>query len=529
MNVRERSAPVADRAAQGADAPSRPDAGVPIPADLAARYTPLFEIGRGGMGTIEVALQRSTGDGGASERIVALKRMHPHSARERRQTEAFLREARLAASLIHPNVVHAFDFGEIDGELFLAMEYVEGETLSAIVRTARDKLGGLPPALVASMLADACDGLHAAHELRDSQTGALLNVIHRDVSPHNVMVSYEGHVKLLDFGVAKMDSVDPLTRTGEVKGKTAYMSPEQAMGETLDRRSDLFAVGAVLFECVSGQRMYGTGTDLEILRRLALGEPPSLLDASPLAPPALVDLHARLVAHDRDKRPATAALIARELREYVVSTGVHADAEVIADVMGRLFAYGAAERKRLLNEALGKQVPAGRVEVLRRSLAGPTALAALGSGQGQSPRSLPSSFTSNMPTQVAPPSLPPMGEPLPPRATRSGVIASALVGLAIAGGIVAFSTTRGDSPPPLAPAPPPTAATATPTPTAAPTSTAASTSTLTPTPTSTSTPAPSTPTPTPTAGRPSPRATPHPRHPKPAASSSHVDVDTNPL
>src|SRR5580658_212170 len=119
MNVRERSAPGADRAAQGADATSRPDAGVPIPADLAARYTPLFEIGRGGMGTIEVALERGAADGaaGAYERIVALKRMHPHSARERRQTEAFLREARLAANLVHPNVVHAFDFGEIDGEL----------------------------------------------------------------------------------------------------------------------------------------------------------------------------------------------------------------------------------------------------------------------------------------------------------------------------------------------------------------------------------------------------------------------------
>src|SRR5208282_1393943 len=195
-------------------------------------------------------------------------------------------------TLVHPNVVHAFDFGDIDGELFLAMEYVEGETLSAIVRTARERSpGGIPPALVASLIADACEGLHAAHELRDPQTGALLNVIHRDVSPHNVMVSYEGHVKLLDFGVAKMDSVDPLTRTGEVKGKTAYMSPEQAMGESLDRRSDLYSLGAVLYECVSGQRMYGNGTDLEILRKLALEAPPSLADAAPGAPRALIDLH----------------------------------------------------------------------------------------------------------------------------------------------------------------------------------------------------------------------------------------------
>src|SRR5580704_14795983 len=123
----------------------RPDGAAPIAADLAARYSPLFEIGRGGMGTIEVALEVP------SERIVALKRMHPQASRERRQTEMFLREARLAASLVHPNVVHAFDFGESEGELFLAMEYVEGETLSAIVRAAREgPSGGLPPTLVAS-------------------------------------------------------------------------------------------------------------------------------------------------------------------------------------------------------------------------------------------------------------------------------------------------------------------------------------------------------------------------------------------
>ena len=305
--------------------------------------------------------------------------MHPESPRERRQTEAFVREARLAVMLVHPNVVHAFDFGQLEGELFLAMEYVEGETLSAIVRAARDRSnGGLPPVLVASILADTCEGLHAAHELRDPQTGAPLNVIHRDVSPHNVMVSYEGHVKLLDFGVAKIDSIDPLTRTGEVKGKTAYMSPEQAMGEPLDRRSDLFSLGAVLFECVSGLRMYGPGTELDVLRRLALEEPPSLADAAPLAPPELVSLHARLVARDRTRRPPTALVVAQELRAFVLESGVRVDAAVIAEAMASLFGNGAAERKRLLNEALAKQVPAGRVEVLRRSLAGPTALAALG-------------------------------------------------------------------------------------------------------------------------------------------------------
>ena len=323
------------------------------------------------------------------ERIVALKRMHPQASRERRQTEMFLREARLAAALVHPNVVHAFDFGESEGELFLAMERAVrrgGDALGHRAHGAASRpRAGIPPALVASLIADACEGLHAAHELRDPQTGApLLNVIHRDVSPHNVMVSYEGHVKLLDFGVAKMDSVDPLTRTGEVKGKTAYMSPEQAMGEALDRRSDLFSLGAVLFECVAGQRMYGNGTDLEILRQArarGASEPRRRRAAGAACASSICTRGS--CAHE----PRTSGRRLRRLRPwpksfdaFVASTerreGV--DAAVIAEVMGSLFANSAAERKRLLNEALAKQVPEGRVAVLRRSLAGPTALAALG-------------------------------------------------------------------------------------------------------------------------------------------------------
>jgi hypothetical protein len=490
-------------------------------ADLAARYRSLFEIGRGGMGTIEVALERT---GSGFERIVALKRMHPESARERRETEMFLREARLAAWLVHPNVVHAFAFGEIDGELFLAMEYVEGETLSAMVRAARERSSGaLPPALVASVLADACEGLHASHELRDPQTGTPLNVIHRDVSPHNVMVSYEGHVKLLDFGVAKMDSRDPLTRTGEVKGKTGYMSPEQAMGETLDRRSDLFSVGAVLFECVSGQRMWGGGTDLEVLRRLALEDPPSLAGAAPLAPRALVDLHARLVARDVSRRPKTALAVAEELRGFVARSGVRADARAIAETMTALFANGAADRKRRLNEALDREVPAARAEVLRRSLAGPTALAALTPRVAASPPITPRSGARS--------------ESMAPRATKRGVAASALVGLAIAAGIVAVTSATsmqrggGGASPTTTPAVSPVLGTST-IPTATtpvPLAETASAASLAPS-------GSVAPAPTSSAERPprNPGAPPPPhravRPPvRPASSGRAVDVDTNPL
>ncbi len=306
------------------------------------------------MGTVEVAIERSQ-DG--FERLVALKRLLPEGARDRRHKEMFLREARLAALLVHPNVVHAFAFGELYGELFLAMEYVEGEPLSRVLSAARSANTTLDPTLVAYVLAQACDGLHAAHQLRGAD-GRLLNVVHRDVSPQNVMIAYDGQVKILDFGVAKFDTsgTSPETRTGEVKGKMAYMSPEQALGEKLDCRSDLFAVGAVLFECVAGRRMWGTGTDVEMMRKLALENPPRLDDALPSAPSALVELQARLVAREPAQRPASALEAAARLREYAASSTT-SNAATLRDLMAQLFPHQATTRRAQLNEALRGAAP----------------------------------------------------------------------------------------------------------------------------------------------------------------------------
>jgi serine/threonine-protein kinase len=333
---------------------------------LEDRYRSLFTVGRGGMGTVEVALERGAGD---FERVVALKRLLPEQARDPRHKQMFLREARLAALLRHPCVVHAFAFGELYGELFLAMEYVEGETLSRALAASQaatpDSGGGLDAATVAYVLAEVCDGLHAAHELRDEQ-GQPLHVVHRDVSPHNVMIAYDGHVKLLDFGVAKFDAGGQETRTGEVKGKMAYMSPEQALGEKLDRRSDLYSVGAVLFECLTGARMWGGGTDLEVMRRLALEDPPRVDSVIPDAPKALVELHARLVAREVEKRPATAAEVARELRALATRWPA-ADASAVAAMMQRLFAAEIEARRAELNAALEAAAPA-RVAELRSTL-----------------------------------------------------------------------------------------------------------------------------------------------------------------
>ena len=315
------------------------------------------------MGTVEVALERGQDD---FERVVALKRLLPEGARDPRHKEMFLREARLAALLAHPNVVHAFAFGELCGELFMAMEYVEGEPLSHVLHTAEDGDRKLAPELVAFILAEVCDGLHAAHELRDGE-GQPLHVVHRDVSPHNVMIAYDGRVKLLDFGVAKFEAGGNETRTGEVKGKMSYMSPEQALGEKLDRRSDLFSIGAVLFECLTGNRMWGSGTDLDVMRKLALESPPRLDAAMKHVPRGLVELHARLVSRDPGRRPSTAMEVARELRAVAAARGPAPDAEAVRSLMYLLFGRQALGRRAQLTESLVQAAPS-RIDELRRSL-----------------------------------------------------------------------------------------------------------------------------------------------------------------
>jgi hypothetical protein len=302
------------------------------------------------MGSVEVALETPE-DG--PERVVALKRMLPNAVLDKRQTEMFLREAKLASLLVHPNVVRATSFGEIHGELFLVMEYIEGEPLSSVVAAAHAREGSLPLPIILHVLAEICEGLHAAHELKD-EAGRPLNVVHRDVSPHNVMVAYEGQIKLLDFGVAKIEAIDAegRTKTGEVKGKTAYMSPEQAMGDAIDRRSDLYSIGAVLFEAVSGRKMWGGGTDLDVIRRLALEEPPSLAEAAPGTPEVICQLQKRLVSRDPAKRPATALDVARELRAFVATSGTPPDTRVVRSLMNRLFEHEIERRRAKLTAAL---------------------------------------------------------------------------------------------------------------------------------------------------------------------------------
>ncbi len=323
------------------------------PALAASRYRLLFPLGHGGMGTVHLALDEAKG---GVRRMVAVKRMLPGDAHEPHLVELFLREARLAVLLNHPNVVRAFEFGELEDEPYLAMEYVEGKTLEKVLVAARKGAaagtGGLPSGVVASILADVCAALHAVHELTDVD-GEPLAVVHRDVSPHNVMISYDGHVVLLDFGISKMDAGPKLTVTGHVRGKLAYMSPEQARSEPLDRRSDLFGVGSMLYEAITGAPLWGTGTDFEILKRVSSGEVPVLEGDA-----GLCAIYTKLVALRPEDRFATAKEAATALQSYA-RRAPHDDPRTLADLLGDLFdGVRRAERQRIADAVAKREAAA---------------------------------------------------------------------------------------------------------------------------------------------------------------------------
>jgi serine/threonine-protein kinase len=216
------------------------------------RYGLYGEIASGGMATVHLA--RLNSQVGFS-RTVAIKRLHPHLAKDPDFVAMFLEEARLAARVKHPNVVSTLDVVNEDGELFLVMEYIAGESLSRLVRKTREAGGNVPPRFVVSIMCGALEGLHAAHEAK-TERGAPLGLVHRDVSPQNVHVGMDGIPRVLDFGIAKATNRVQETRTDQIKGKVAYMSPEQLAKGNVDRRADVYSASVVLWEALTGQRLF---------------------------------------------------------------------------------------------------------------------------------------------------------------------------------------------------------------------------------------------------------------------------------
>ena len=234
------------------------------------RYELLSPIASGGMASVWLA--RLRGKRGF-EKLFAIKTIKGELTEDSRFQEMFLDEARIASGIQHPNVAQILDLGEQDNALYIVMEWVDGDSLAKIRRLAKKAGAPLPLGVSLRIMADACAGLHAAHELRDRQ-GKNLGVVHRDVSPQNILVTGSGSVKVIDFGVAKArDRFAGDTGTGIVKGKIRYMPPEQAQGNTMDRRADIWAIGVCLYELVTGELPFDNDSDIDVLRRLMSDEP----------------------------------------------------------------------------------------------------------------------------------------------------------------------------------------------------------------------------------------------------------------
>jgi serine/threonine-protein kinase len=234
-------------------------------AETFGKYRLVRPLAQGGMA--EVFLAKQMGLQGFEKNVV-IKRILPHLTKDPEFLEMFLDEARLVARLAHPNVVQVFDIGEVDGQYFLAMEYLAGEDLSAIIGAAREQGKPVPSQIVANIVGCALDGLQYVHALAD-EAGNPLHIVHRDVSPSNIFVTYQGVVKILDFGIAKAEGKLVATEIGRLKGKYSYMSPEQVLGEQLDGRSDLFSLGTVLYEALTGVRLFRRDGELATVRAIA--------------------------------------------------------------------------------------------------------------------------------------------------------------------------------------------------------------------------------------------------------------------
>jgi len=261
-------------------------------------------LARGGMA--EVFLARQRGPEGFDRRV-ALKRILPHLVDSESFVRMFLDEARLAARLSHPNIVHIYEFGKVDEHFFIAMEYVDGVHSGMLIKLAAQMGDRLPLPLIARIGADACAGLHYAHGL-ESADGNPLRIVHRDVSPPNLMISFDGVVKLVDFGIAKAVSQVEQTRPGVVKGKYAYMSPEQTTSMPLDGRSDVFSLGLVLWELVAGRVAVSRSDPVEAMRRIRDGQLPAIEAVRKDVPTTLAQAINHALAVDREGRASAADL-----------------------------------------------------------------------------------------------------------------------------------------------------------------------------------------------------------------------------
>jgi eukaryotic-like serine/threonine-protein kinase len=361
-----------------APGPSAPRAPAPVRASSptaaessVGRYELLLEIASGGMATVYIGRQRGAG---GFERLVAIKRMHPHIGAVPALAASFMDEARIASLIRHPNVVNVHDVHDADGEHLLIMDYVDGPSLATVSRAARKRSERISRPAVIRVLVDSLYGLHAAHELTNLD-GIPLGVVHRDATPHNILLGVDGGVKITDFGIAKAAERTVHTATGMAKGKFRYMAPEQARGGAIDRRVDVFAMGVVAWELLTGERLFKGEGDAQILLEITDGRYRRPSSIASDVPEALEKIVMRALAPNPNDRWPTALAYAEALEAFGRLHSELVSNVEVARLVHEFCGAAIVERRKILSSVLhGSRPPA----------AFPAARQTQGSGTGSS-------------------------------------------------------------------------------------------------------------------------------------------------
>ena len=338
------------------------------------KYTLIAKIGHGGMAEVFLAAVR--GPAGFTK-LCVLKRLHPHLEEEDALVGMFLDEARLAARLNHPNVVQTYEVGDVEGLHFLTMEYLEGQSLARVLRHLRRLDQPLPLGVGTRMFVELLDGLQYAHSLKDFD-GTPLNVVHRDISPGNVYVTYDGQVKLLDFGIARAGTQLVETRAGQVKGKFAYIAPEQASTDGKhDQRADIWSLGVVMWEAFAGKRLFKGDSEVATLHN-ALTSEILTLDTEIDVPNELARIVDRALQRDPDARYPSARAMKEDLEQFMHSEGLRAGRNDVGSFVTELFERERDDQRRVLSAYMRGESPG--ISMTPISISG-------GTGSGVSSRS----------------------------------------------------------------------------------------------------------------------------------------------
>jgi serine/threonine protein kinase len=349
-----------------------PHAVIPLPPEnRGSGYGPyqlLEKIATGGMA--EVFKAKRSGVAGF-EKILAVKRILPHLSYNKEFVEMFIAEAKLVAGLQHPNVVQIFDLGKIGGTYYIAMEYVDGTDLRSILRRLKERELRMPTDLAVYVVSKVAAALEHAHQRKDAQ-GQPLKIVHRDVSPQNILISYDGEVKLTDFGIAKAATKASTPEKGALRGKLMYMSPEQAWGKPIDHRSDVFALGIVLYELVTDQRPFLGSTDMSVLDRVRKGSvaPPSSLH--PEIPAALEKTVMKALEKEPDDRQKGAGALHLELEAILQASDPPVGAKDLARFVRILFERAERGEAGTAMVQLERSAPSGELDVSLQGLDEPS-------------------------------------------------------------------------------------------------------------------------------------------------------------